>query len=209
MAKLLLARHGNTFGPGDKVVWVGAREDLPLVEKGEAQARELGEVLKTSGRTPERIISGPLKRTRRAAEIIGELCGFDREIEIDTRLREIDYGSWGGKSNDEIEVEFGLEALTEWDVHHRRPAGVDWTPSEDVLKENALAAMADAVAENGFALVVTSNGILRYMHAALAGDDANAKVKTGNCCAAEIDGTIGTRLFWNEKPDADLLGRSL
>ena len=37
--ELLLVRHGNTFGPGDAVTWVGAREDLPLVESGEAQAR--------------------------------------------------------------------------------------------------------------------------------------------------------------------------
>ncbi len=27
---LLLARHGNTFNKGDKVVWVGAQTDLPL-----------------------------------------------------------------------------------------------------------------------------------------------------------------------------------
>jgi len=203
MAKILLARHGNTFGPGDKVVWVGAREDLPLVEKGEAQARALGEALAEAELTPTRIISGPLKRTRRAAELVQELTGFGGEIEIDDRLREIDYGNWGGKSNDEIEAEFGLDALTEWDTHHRRPHGVDWSPSEDTLKANALAAMADAAVGEGFALVVTSNGILRYMHGALAGDDANAKVKTGYTCAAEITGETGTRLFWNEAPDAD------
>ena len=209
MAKLLLARHGNTFGPGDKIVWVGAQEDLPLVEKGEAQARQLGEALQDAGLVPTRIISGPLKRTRRAAEIVKQLTGFGGEIEIDMRLREIDYGSWGGNSNDEIEAEFGLETLEEWDKHHRRPAGVDWSPSEDELKANALAAMADAVIEDGFALIITSNGILRYMHGALKGDDANAKVKTGYCCAAEIDGASGLRLFWNEAPEAELLGTHL
>ena len=39
---LLLARHGNTFDKGDKVVWVGARTDLPLTAKGREQARALG-----------------------------------------------------------------------------------------------------------------------------------------------------------------------
>jgi hypothetical protein len=32
-------------------------------------------------------------------------------------------------------------------------------------------------------------------------------VKTGHLCAAELGGTTGSRLFWNEKPDADLIAR--
>ncbi|WP_300556384.1 histidine phosphatase family protein [Maricaulis sp.] len=205
MAKILLARHGNTFGPGDRVVWVGAQEDLPLVEKGEAQAEALGEALRDAALTPVRIICGPLKRTRRAAELVAGLTGFGGEIEIDLRLREIDYGSWGGKTSDEIEAEFGREALEEWDVHHRRPMGCDWSPDEATLKTNALAAMADAAKTEGLAVVITSNGILRYMHAALEGADDNAKVKTGYCCGANIKGEHGTRLFWNAAPEADLL----
>ena len=210
MAKILLARHGNTFGPGDRVVWVGAQEDLPLVEKGEAQAQALGEALRDAGLTPARIICGPLTRTRRAAELVAGLTGFGLtgiggEIEIDLRLREIDYGSWGGKTSDEIEAEFGLEALEEWDKHHRRPKDCDWSPDEATLKANALAAMADAARTDGLAVVITSNGILRYMHAALEGADDNAKVKTGYCCGAEIEGERGSRLFWNAAPEADLL----
>ena len=40
--KLILARHGNTFGPQDKVTWVGSTNDLPLVEEGLAQAQRFG-----------------------------------------------------------------------------------------------------------------------------------------------------------------------
>ena len=40
-ARLILARHGNTFAPTDKPFWVGARSDLSLVEKGLAQAQEM------------------------------------------------------------------------------------------------------------------------------------------------------------------------
>lgn len=205
MSKILLARHGNTFGPGDKVVWVGAREDLPLVEKGEQQAAALGEALRDAGLTPAHIVCGPLKRTRRAAEIVSELTGFDGDVLIDERLREIDYGSWGGKSCDEIIAEFGAEAREEWDLHHRRPAGADWSPSEDTLRSHALASMAAAAELDGLTVVITSNGILRYMYNALTGPDADVKVKTGNLCAVEISGNSGTRLFWNEKPSADRL----
>lgn len=208
MTRILLARHGNTFGPGDKVVWVGAREDLPLVEKGEAQAEALGEALKEAGLVPGRIICGPLKRTRRAAEIVAALTGFSGGIAIDDRLREIDYGSWGGKSNDEIEAEFGADALAEWDQHHRRPAGADWSPSEVDLEANALASMRDAAAQD-LTLVITSNGILRYMYGATTGPEAEAKVKTGNVCAVAFDGADGQRLFWNEKPDSGLISRTL
>lgn len=207
MTKILLARHGNTFRPGDTPVWVGAREDLPLVESGETQARALGEALADAGLTPSRIVCGPLRRTRRAAEIVAGLTGYEGEPAIDDRLKEIDYGSWGGKSNDEIAAEFGIEALETWDRHHRRPPGADWSPDEATLKANALAAMRDA-ATTPLTLVVTSNGVLRYMHGALDGPDSNAKVKTGHVCAADIGSGTGTRLFWNEKPDADLLRRT-
>ncbi|MCR9267551.1 MAG: histidine phosphatase family protein, partial [Alphaproteobacteria bacterium] len=148
MSRILLARHGNTFGPGDTPVWVGAKEDLPLVESGEAQARALGEALAEAGLTPSRIICGPLKRTRRAAGIVAELTGYSGSETIDERLKEIDYGSWGGKSNDEIIAEFGQEALDCWDKQHRRPPGADWSPSEAELEANALAAMTDAAAED-------------------------------------------------------------
>ncbi|WP_417498195.1 histidine phosphatase family protein [Maricaulis sp.] len=203
MSRVLLARHGNTFGPGDKVVWVGAKEDLPLVPRGEEQAAALGNALREAQLTPERIITGPLQRTRRAAELVAVLSGFHGKIEIDERLREIDYGSWGGKSCDEIIAEFGADAHRTWNEEHRRPEGVDWTPDEATLRANALAVMQDAAQSRRFALVITSNGVLRYMHGVLGGADHDAKVKTGNICAVDLE--AGQRLFWNETPEADRL----
>ena len=69
---------------------------VPLVESGEAQARALGEALAASGLTPGRIVCGPLKRTRRAADIVAGLTGFAGTPEIDERLKEIDYGQRAG-----------------------------------------------------------------------------------------------------------------
>ncbi len=203
MSKVLLARHGNTFSPGDKVVWVGAKEDLPLVQKGEEQAAALGNALREAHLTPERIITGPLLRTRRAADLVAVLCGFHGKIEIDKRLREIDYGSWGGKSCDEIIAEFGAEAHRTWNEDHRRPEGADWSPDETTLRANALAVMRDAALSRRFTLIITSNGVLRYMHGVLAGEDHDVKVKTGNICAVDIE--AGQRLFWNQTPNAVLL----
>lgn len=46
---LIIARHGNTFGPDDTPTRVGARTDLPLVESGIQQARLLGTHLRALG----------------------------------------------------------------------------------------------------------------------------------------------------------------
>lgn len=200
MTLLLLARHGNTFGPGDKIVWVGAREDLPLVKSGEAQAAALGEKLRELGLAPARLISGPLKRTRRAAEIVKAITASDADIGIDARLTEIDYGAWGGRTDDEIEAEFGPDAIPDWRERHQRPANAGWSPDDATLKTNALGVLADQETGANPALVITSNGILRYFHAAI-GFDGDAKVKTGHVCAARHDGHQWQPLFWNVKPE--------
>ncbi|MEE2525579.1 histidine phosphatase family protein [Hyphobacterium sp. HN65] len=200
MTLLLLARHGNTFGPGDRIVWVGAREDLPLVKSGEAQAAALGEKLREFDLAPASIVSGPLKRTRRASEIIKAITASDAPIDIDTRLTEIDYGSWGGKTDEEIDAEFGPDAIPDWREHHRRPANAGWSPDDAALEANALGVLADHQSARSPALVITSNGILRYFHAAL-GFDGDAKVKTGHVCAARHDGRQWRPIFWNIKPE--------
>lgn len=76
---LLLARHGNTFEKSDKVVWVGARTDLPLTGKGKEQAQALAAGLQPLASRIKRVIAGPLKRTREHAEIAaGQAGGANR-----------------------------------------------------------------------------------------------------------------------------------
>ncbi|GJL98303.1 MAG: hypothetical protein DHS20C06_21200 [Hyphobacterium sp.] len=200
MSLLILARHGNTFGPGDRIVWVGAKEDLPLVKSGEAQAARLGESLREHSVQPSTILSGPLKRTRRAAEIIKAITASDTAIEIDTRLTEIDYGQWGGKSDDEITAIFGPAAISNWRERHQRPEKADWMPDEAILEANAKSVLTDMTSATGTALVITSNGILRYFHAAI-GFAGDAKVKTGHVCAAHFENGVWKPLFWNRPPD--------
>ncbi|MEN0653515.1 MULTISPECIES: histidine phosphatase family protein [Hyphobacterium] len=203
MTCLLLARHGNTFGPGETPVWVGAKEDLPLVEKGEAQAESLGKALQSSGVKLDRIITGPLRRTRRAADIVAARINFTGPIEIDERLKEIDYGPWGGKSDEEIIAAWGEAALAGWRDHHDFPEGAGWSPSPATLKANAMAVLNDARRSSGTVLVVTSNGILRFFHAAL-GFDGDAKVKTGHVGAADLTPAGDSPRFWNLDPASGL-----
>lgn len=205
---LLLARHGNTFGPGDTPVWVGANEDLPLVDSGLDQSREIGRAIRDSGIVLDRILAGPLKRTRTGARLAAEKSGFTGEVEIDDRLKEIDYGVWGGKSDEEVAEHWGQSAIEAWRERSIPPEGAGWSPSPATIRANVRAVFETVtrdLSQDNDVLIVTSNGILRYFHELLAENGPapeDAKVKTGHLCGARIEpGEIGL-LFWNIPPQA-------
>lgn len=211
--RLVLARHGNTFGPDDIPVWVGAREDLPLTAEGEAQSRRIGEAFNAAGIIPDRIICGPLKRTAHGAALAAEACGFSGAIEIDERLKEIDYGLWGGRSDEEIAAKWGEDAITAWRDRSIVPEGAGWMPSPEAIALNAKTVCEAVIAKaapDETVLVISSNGILRYFHALIAGAGANpedAKVKTGRWGVAYASKGHFELTCWNALPHADALRR--
>ena len=97
LPRIYLVRHGDT-------AWTlsaqhTGRTDLPLNEQGERQARALGASL--TGLRFDRILSSPLRRARRTAE----LAMPHSSIESDDDLMEWDYGLYEGRSTVDIEVE--------------------------------------------------------------------------------------------------------
>jgi broad specificity phosphatase PhoE len=203
---IVLARHGNTFGPGDTPVWVGAREDLPLTDHGRAQSARFGAALKAAGRVPCRIIAGPLQRTRIGAGIAADACGFGGVFEIDERLKEIDYGTWGGRSDTEIAAEWGEGAIQDWRERSIVPEDAGWTPPPSIIAANAAAVLDGIVAagEPGdTVLVISSNGILRYFHPLLGGT-GDAKMKTGRWSLAHVRDGAAHLAAWNREPEPGL-----
>lgn len=206
---LIFARHGNTFGPDDTPVWVGAREDYPLVERGKEQAHELADALLRSNYKPDVIIAGPLLRTRLGAEIVADRTELDSQIVIDERLKEIDYGSWGGKSDLEIERLYGEHVIPDWRERSLRPEMADWEPSENTIRmnaENVLTEIRQTYGNASNVLLISSNGTLRYFHSILYKNVDNApsaKVKTGHMCLALRTCDDFEPKFWNLNP-ADL-----
>ena len=91
-ALCVIARHGNTFAPGEPARRIGAGTDLPLVESGRAQAVRLGEHFRAQGWRFDRVFASPLQRTRESAALI--LSAMDHRSPIETRdwLAEIDHG---------------------------------------------------------------------------------------------------------------------
>jgi probable phosphoglycerate mutase len=92
-----LARHGETAWSlsGQHT----GRTDLPLTERGERNARSLGERLK--GLRFAAVLTSPLKRAARTCE----LAGFGAGAEIDHDLVEWDYGQYEGRRSAEIHAE--------------------------------------------------------------------------------------------------------
>ncbi len=210
---LLLARHGNTFEAGDKVVWVGARTDLPLTAKGRQQASALAAALTPIAPNIRRLVAGPLKRTREHAAIASQDLGL--ELEVDERLREIDYGLWEAKSSEEIAALGGGAELSAWNERAAWPTSPGWLPSAQAITEHvsqlagSLAAVLD---DRSAALLVTSNGLLRFFLKLIPGAFEEMagrgllKVATGNCCALRFTPSGWTILFWDLHPSqADLV----
>jgi broad specificity phosphatase PhoE len=89
-----LARHGETAWSlsGQHT----GRTDLPLTERGERNARALGERLR--GLTFAKIFTSPSQRAVRTAE----LAGRGPAAEVDPDLAEWDYGQYEGRRTAEI-----------------------------------------------------------------------------------------------------------
>ena len=97
LPEIYLARHGET-------AWTlshqhTGRTDIPLTDRGERNARSLGERLR--GMTFGRVFTSSLARATRTAE----LAGFGGVAIADPDLMEWDYGRYDGKTTAEIRKE--------------------------------------------------------------------------------------------------------
>lgn len=107
---LYVSRHGQT--PWNVANKICGQIDVPLTETGEQQAKGLGQEIARAGLVFSRVISSPLERARRTAELAliedafthrPELAVYAvkpeeliQEIEIDPRLIECDFGEMEG-----------------------------------------------------------------------------------------------------------------
>lgn len=209
---LILSRHGNTFGPGDAVVWAGATNDLPLVARGEEQAKILAEVIQKKGIVLKAVYSGPLSRTRRYAEIVLKCLGLDLIPTIDSRLHEIDYGQWTGLTNAEVISQFGVGPLQDWDERciWPQPSQGSWGASPTAVCNEIQSFAADLLkwhpADQDSVLVVSSNGRLRYFLTLVEGELERKiqtkafKMKTGHIGRICLRPVHSSLLFWNQDP---------
>jgi probable phosphoglycerate mutase len=94
---IYLARHGETAWSlsGQHT----GRTDLPLTERGQRNARQLGERL--CGLKFAKVFTSPVQRAARTCE----LAGFGAAAEVDRDLLEWNYGDYEGRRTLEIHTE--------------------------------------------------------------------------------------------------------
>ncbi|MGY1751120.1 bifunctional RNase H/acid phosphatase [Modestobacter sp. SYSU DS0511] len=90
-----LLRHGRTEHTPERRY--SGSSDLPLSQVGRADAEAAARHL--AGRGIDVIVSSPLQRTRQTAEAAAAVLGVP--VEVDTDLRELDFGAWEGLTADE------------------------------------------------------------------------------------------------------------
>lgn len=204
MTELYIVRHGNTFDKGDIVTRVGARTDLALSTSGEMQAAQLAIHLQqvVPGGFNEAYCS-PLLRTRQTAEAILGVAHAAPDLETLEFLREIDYGPDENQPEDKVIERLGEAALAAWDETAVPPPGwaidpvqlqQDWA---DLIAQLADAAHADPV------LIVTSNGIARFVLDAVTSYETtpeSIKLKTGAYGMLDATPTAVTLKSWNVRP---------
>jgi probable phosphoglycerate mutase len=162
MTTLIIARHGNTFGPNDTVTYVGGRTDLPLVEKGVEQAKALGRYLRDNRLIPDVVYSSSLKRTQETARIAVKESGVTNPVFALDIFNEIDYGPDENRPAAEVQARIGEEALKNWDEHGIAPPGWIVDPAQIIRNWLGFADQIRAHDDNETVLVVTSNGIARF-----------------------------------------------
>lgn len=94
-------RHGESEA-NLKHVFAGQKDNSPLTEKGIGQAKAEGLKIKEMGLNINKIISSPLIRAFHTAKIVAEIIGYNKDIEIDTRITEYDMGTLTGTPTFEI-----------------------------------------------------------------------------------------------------------
>ncbi|MEU9351250.1 histidine phosphatase family protein [Streptomyces griseoloalbus] len=194
MGDLLLARHGETE-------WSRAgrhtgRTDLPLTPGGEAQAKSLAPLL--AGRTFGLVLTSPLVRARRTAELAG-LTGAVPEPD----LSEWDYGAY--------------EGITTAEIHRTRPDWYLWTdgvpPGREFPGESPeqVGARADRVLsrvagalEEGDVMLVAHGHLLRVLTARRLGLPPAAgrlfRLETGTLSRLSLEHGRPVVAEWNTRP---------
>jgi alpha-ribazole phosphatase len=97
VSSIVLVRHGRTAANAGGLLL--GRLDVPLDDLGERQAVAVAEaVLATTGPVVA-VVASPLTRTRQTA------AAFGREVVIDDRFIELDYGEFDGRPLSEVPAE--------------------------------------------------------------------------------------------------------
>ena len=144
-----LARHGET-------AWSLTGQhtgltDLPLTERGELNARRLGDRL--AGSIFEKVFTSPSQRARRTCE----LSGFGKSAEVDRNLVEWNYGDYEGLRTPDIQAR-----RSDWQLFRDGCPGGE-SPEQIGARADVIVSHLRAI--NGNVLIFSSGHFLRVLTA--------------------------------------------
>ena len=174
---IYLARHGET-------AWSLSGQhtgltDLPLTERGEANARQLGKRL--AGLAFAKVFASPLQRAARTCE----LAGFGGVAEKNADLVEWDYGKYEGLRTAEIRAE-----APDWNLVRDGCPGGEMAEQVGARADRVL---ARARAAKGDVLIFSSGHFLRVFAARFLGmDPAGGRFFTLSTASVSILGFENT-----------------
>jgi broad specificity phosphatase PhoE len=145
--EVVLVRHGETEWSRDGRHT--GRTDVPLTERGEEQARAVGEALR--GRSFALVVSSPLQRALETAR----LAGFSPQVREE--LAEWDYGEYEGRTTPEIRQE-----VPDWTIWGYGAPGGE-SPAQVGARVDRV--LAELRAVDGDAVVFAHGHLLRALTA--------------------------------------------
>jgi probable phosphoglycerate mutase len=153
LPRLFLARHGDT-------AWTDSRQrtgrtDLPLNERGEERARQLGDRLRRFSFS--RVFTSPLQRASKTCA----LAGFGEVAQVDPDLVEWDYGLFEGKLTRNI-----MKERPGWEMFRDGCPGGE-SPHEVAARADRFIARVRAIEDQGAGdvLAFSSAHIIRMIAA--------------------------------------------
>jgi probable phosphoglycerate mutase len=185
VTRFVLVRHGETVWHADNR-YAGVT-DIALTATGEAQAEQLGRWARDAGLAA--IWASPLSRARRTAAACADATGL--EVQVDDRLRELDFGTAEGLTAAEMADRIPLElaAFREDPVRHFMPGGED--PRAAAARFVAALDAIGASHPDGRVLVVAHTTAIRLALCRLLGLALSSYRRTfplvGNCSITEVD----------------------
>ena len=200
MATLYVVRHGNTFDAGDVVTRVGGRTDLLLSASGQAQAAALAAHF-TDTRFHAALAS-PLERTRATARKILSGRTDAPALLIRSFLREIDYGPDENQPEEAVIARLGAAALKAWDEDGTPPDGWMVDPAAIRAGWTELLREISTLPPEANVLVVTSNGIARFLPDVVDAvpEGLDRKLKTGAWGEVSVMRDSAAITAWNRRP---------
>jgi probable phosphoglycerate mutase len=189
-----LARHGETEWSltGQHT----GRTDLPLTQRGERNARSLGERIRNL--TFAKVYTSPLQRAARTCD----LAGFKAAAEFDDDLLEWDYGQYEGRRSVEIHAD-----RPDWNLFRDGCPGGE---SPDQVARRAERVVKRVRGVEGNVLLFSSGHLLRVLAACwLAREPAAARYFILETASLSILGYEHNRLepairLWNDTRHVEL-----